>query len=280
MQYKLKAGVLVLLLMVLLVPDAALAQRSRFGFVPNRSKTDPIDTNLPVDPDGSEFHFVRLIYGGGGGSDKFYGRGLSWTTDWPEAEHFFIQGVKRLTNVDVTSVSLPNGQGGERIKLGVDNVYDYPFLYAVEVGHWNLTDDEAAILRDYLLRGGFFIVDDFHGTREWEVFMASMRKVFPDRPVVELDESNEIMHTVYDLDKKIQIPGLAALYNGVTYEYDGYKPDWRCIYDDHGRLMVVINHNMDMGDAWENADLPEYPEKMTALAYRFAVNYVVYSMTH
>jgi len=248
--------------------------------VPNRSKTDPIDTNLPVDTDGSEFHFVRLIYGGGGGSDKFRGRGMSWTTDWPEAEHFFIQGVKRLTNVDVTSVSLPNGQGGERIKLGVDNVYDYPFLYAVEVGHWNLTDDEAAILRDYLLRGGFFIVDDFHGTQEWEVFMASMRKVFPDRPVVELEESSEIMHTVYDLDKKIQIPGLAALYRGVTYEYDGYKPDWRCIYDDHGRLMVVINHNMDMGDAWENADLPEYPEKMTALAYRFAVNYVVYSMTH
>jgi hypothetical protein len=277
MRFKLYAGLLALLLMVLFVAEPASAQRR---FMPSRSKTDSIDHNLPVDVDGSEFHFVRLIYGGNGFNDKFSGRGQSWITDWPEAEHFFIQGVKRLSNIDVTDVSLPNGQGGERIRLTEDNVYDYPFLYAVEVGHWNLSNEEAAILRDYLLRGGFFMVDDFHGTQEWEVFMASMRKVFPDRPVVEIEQSSEILHTVYDLDKTIQIPGLAALYNGVTFEKDGFKPDYRGIYDDHGRLMVMINHNMDMGDAWENADLPEYPEKMTALAYRFAVNYVVYAMTH
>ena len=53
-------------------------------------------------------------------------------------------------------------------------------LYAVEVGHWNLSDQQAKTLRQYLLRGGFLMVDDFHGTEEWAVFMESMHKVFPD----------------------------------------------------------------------------------------------------
>ena len=89
-----------------------------------------------------------------------------------------------------------------------------------------------------------------------------------------------IVPAFYDLDQRIQIPGIRALSMGQTYEYDGYEPKWRGIYDDEGRLMVAINHNMDLGDAWEHADDPWYPNPMTALAYRFAVNYVTYAMTH
>ena len=70
------------------------------------------------------------------------------------------------------------------------------------------------------------------------------------------------------------------MWSGTTWEDDGYTPHWRGIYDDSERLMVAINFNMDLGDAWEHADTPEYPESMTALAYRFAVNYVIYAMTH
>jgi hypothetical protein len=110
--------------------------------------------------------------------------------------------------------------------------------------------------------------------------MASMQRVFPDRPVVEIADSDEVMHVLYDVDSRIQIPGIAALRYGSTYEQDGVKPHWRGIYDDAGRLMVAINFNMDLGDAWEHADDPFYPEAMTGLAYRFAVNYVIYAMTH
>jgi hypothetical protein len=78
----------------------------------------------------------------------------------------------------------------------------------------------------------------------------------------------------------VQVPGIQYLRSGMTYERDGVTPHWRGIYDDHGRLMVVINFNMDLGDAWEWADLPEYPEQWTALAYRFGINYIIYSMTH
>ena len=157
---------------------------------------------------------------------------------------------------------------------------NYPWLYAVEVGHWYLDEQDAALIREYLLRGGFLIVDDFWGTNEWAVFEDSMRRVFPGRPIVEIDESDTLMSLIYDLDKSVQIPGRSYFRRGVTWQNDGYTPHWRGIYDGEGRLMVAINFNMDLGDAWEHADDPRYPERFTGLAYRFAVNYVIYSMTH
>ncbi len=124
------------------------------------------------------------------------------------------------------------------------------------------------------------MVDDFHGSRQWAGFIASMVRVFPDRPILEIPEADEVLHVLYDLDQRAQIHGIRALYSGQTWEEDGFDPHWRGIYDDSGRLMVAINFNMDLGDAWEHADTPEYPEPMTALAYRFAVNYVIYAITH
>lgn len=252
------------------------AQRIPFDAAPRHPG---LQGNAELDHDGAEFHFARLIYGGNQYSRGYMGRG-TWTTDWPEAEHFFIEGISRLTRVDARPVSIRNGEGGEQISLLDDTVFDFPWLYAVEVGYWSFSQEEAGTLRDYLLRGGFLMVDDFHGTQEWSSFMAGMQKVFPDRPVVDIPDDDPLFHVLYSIDEKIQVPGLASLYNGVTYEYDGYEPYWRGIYDDDGRLMVVINHNMDLGDAWEHADTPGYPEPMTALAYRFAVNYVIYAMTH
>jgi hypothetical protein len=148
------------------------------------------------------------------------------------------------------------------------------------VGYWNLTDDQAAQLRDYLLRGGFFMCDDFHGTIEWEVFMASMSRVFPDRPVVDLDNKDPIFHVIYDLDDRFQVPGAQYLFSHSVFEYDGFQAKWRGIYDDKGRVMVAICHNMDLGDAWEWSDDPRYPEKFASLAYRIAVNYFMYDLTH
>lgn len=221
-----------------------------------------------------EFQFVRLAYsanqyGGGGG----WGRRQMWQTDWPDAEHHFAKGVSRLTRIRVAE------QG--RILTALDKeIFDYPWIYAVEVGYWYLNEQEATHLRDYLLRGGFLMVDDFHGTWEWSAFVASMEKVFPDRPIVDIAESDEAFHVHYDLDHRIQIPSRMYSFTGQTFEKDGYTPHWRGIYDDDGRLMVAINHNMDIGDAWEHADWPDYPQNMTALAYRFGINYLIYAMTH
>jgi hypothetical protein len=227
----------------------------------------------------AEFQFTRLIYVDGTGGYS-YGRLPRWMIDWPHAEFHFMQGLTRLTRIDGAIVSRYNGDGARRISLTDDAIFDYPWLYAVEVGGWHLDPYQASRLKEYLLRGGFLMVDDFHGSREWRYFLASMVRVFPDRPIVEIPEDDEVLHVLYDLDQRVQIPGIRFLYTGVTYEGDGVVPHWRGIYDDSDRLMVAINFNMDLGDAWEHADTPEYPEPMTALAYRFAINYVMYAITH
>src|SRR5579872_179164 len=197
-----------------------------------------------------------------------------WTMDYPRSDRHLLAGIRRLTRIDVRSVE-------QVVDLdGTDDIYNWPIVYGVEVGHWLLTDDEAKQLREFLLRGGFFMCDDFHGTEEWEIFLNSMHKVFPDRPIVDIRNDDPIFHTVYDLEQRFQVPGAQWFDTGRTYEHDGYEPRWRAIYDDKGRVMVAICHNMDLGDAWEWSDDPRYPEKWASLAYRIAVNYFIYDLTH
>jgi hypothetical protein len=107
-----------------------------------------------------------------------------------------------------------------------------------------------------------------------------MRKVFPDRQIVDLPAREAIFHTIYDLDNKYQVPGAQYLRSRRTYEFDGYDPHWRGIYDDRGRVVVAICNDMDLGDSWEWADAPDYDEKFSAMGFRIAANYLVYSMTH
>ncbi len=232
----------------------------------NAQTLDHRYSHLPT----AEFHFARLVYSNSSLSNR--GRRAAWATDYPDAEHHLADGIDRMTNIDIEAVDY-YGDGGRLISLADDQIFDYPWLYAAEVGQWALSRDEAERLREYLDRGGFLMVDDFWGSYEWQVFVQSMELVFPDRPIVEIDENDPIMHIVFDVDKSTQIPGRG----GVPF---GSVPHWRGIYDDKGRLIVAINFNMDMGDAWEHAADPFYPAEMTAAAYRFAVNYIIYSMTH
>jgi hypothetical protein len=181
--------------------------------------------------------------------------------------------LRRLSRIHARSVEQP-------VNLEEHDQFDWPWLYGVEVGHWDLSGELAAQLREYLLRGGFLMVDDFHGTYEWQVFEHSIRQVFPDRRIVDIDNADPIFHIIYDLDDRYQVPGEGAWMRGMTYERDGYNAVWRGIYDDRGRLMVAICSNMDLGDSWEHADNPDYPQKFSALGIRIGVNYVTYAMTH
>jgi len=242
-------------------------------------------SNFPIPPDyqeKTEWAFARLMYppvGSYYGGVEFNGNwkngGSNWTMDYPRSDRHLSQAVRRLTRISARSVEEP-------IDLDDGDVYDWPWLYGVEVGHWNLTDAQAATLREFLLRGGFFMCDDFHGAIEWDVFSASMRKVFPDRPIVNIDSNDPIFHTIYNLDHRYQVPGAIYLETGKTYEKGetGKTPHWRAIYDDQGRVMVAMCHNMDLGDSWEHADNPQYPARFSDLGIRIGVNYIVYAMTH
>jgi len=229
--------------------------------------------------DKTEWVFARLMFPPGpndgyrGRFDGDWRQGLSlWTQDYPRADRHFSEAVKRLTRIHVRTAEQPvNLEDG-------DDVYDWPWIYAVQVGEWGLTAEQAKIMREYLLRGGFFMADDLHGTLEWQMFYERIKQVFPDRPIVEIPDNDPIFHTVYDLDDRYQIPGAEHLDRG--YKADGKGAHWRGIYDDKGRIMIAISVNSDVGDSWEWADSPEYPEKFSALGIRIGVNYIIYAMTH
>jgi hypothetical protein len=247
------------------------------------------DIPLPADyQEKTEWAFARLMYplaaNARGGYGRFggYGRAGSadwahgnsmWTQDYPRADRHFVLAVRRLTRLHVRSVEQP-------VNLDEGDVYDWPWLYAVQVGHWNLTDGQAAAMREYLLRGGFFMCDDFWGENEWQIFLASMKRVFPDREVVDLPNDSAIFHVVYDLDERYQIASQGSVNRGVSYKCSPCPDKWRGIYDDHGRLMVAITYQSDVGDSWEWADSATYPADYAALGIRIGVNYILYSMTH
>lgn len=231
-------------------------------------------TPMPADAaEKTEYVFGRLRYDSYRGGGGYYRGGGSWATDYPKADRQFLQGVRRLSRIHTRSME-------QVVDINGDDIYQYPWLYAVEVGRWQLNDLQAKKLRDYLNRGGFLMVDDFHGEYEWEVFMASIQRVFPDRPVVDLESREAIFHVIYDLDQRIQIPGIHVAMGGGTSEKGGIEPKWRGVIDDKGRVVVAICHNMDIGDAWEWADSPDYAERYAGLAYRIGLNYIVYAMSH
>jgi len=246
-----------------------------------------------VNPQGrekAEFTWSRLSYNtamGGGGYGGFsggygrgygrYGRGFAtWQRDYPKADRQFLMALNRLTRIEGRSTE-------QVVSLDNDDIFNYPFVYAVQVQTWSFTDEQAKRMREYLLKGGFLMVDDFHGTQDWEEFMRGMRQIFPDAqkyPVEDLTDKDEIFHVLYDMDDRFQVPGEQYVMTGRTYEKDGYVAKWRGIRDEHGRLVVAICHNMHLGDAWEWADDPAYPEQFASMAFRVGLNYVMYSMTH
>jgi hypothetical protein len=222
-------------------------------------------TSTPRQP--GEFHFARVIYTDSGMRPHFGGGW--WQQDWPRAENHFMQSVRKLTRVNVGDPVV--------VRLTDDAIFDLPWIYATQVGYWELGAEEIAALREYLLRGGFLVADDFWGEDERAVFEQTMMRVFPDRPIVEIGGDDSVLHVVYEINEFTQIPGLRHLWGDLSRLP---KPRWRGIYDEHGRLMVAMSYNQDVGDSWEEADNPDYPEPMTALGYRFGINYIVYSMTH
>ncbi|MBN1239994.1 MAG: DUF4159 domain-containing protein [Gammaproteobacteria bacterium] len=266
-------------LALLLASGAAAAQeawREYPGYERGwRSSADlPEDYQVP-----GEFVVGRLMYPQaprgwalGTGRGDWRRGGTAWAVDYPRGDRTFAKLLRRLSEIDVRSVEQPvNLDDG-------DDVYYWPFLISGLVGSWDLTNAQAAKLRDYLLRGGFLLCDSFYGTTEWEGFVRTLRRVFPDRPIVELPDEHPIFHAVYDLKDKTQIPTWQHLPRG--YRGDGSTPRWRAILDDDDRVMVMIAFNNDIADGWQRADEPSYPQPESNLAIRLGVNFAVYAMTH
>jgi hypothetical protein len=243
------------------------------------------DVELPVDYQvPGELVIGRLMYPSSAGFGRRWWRGgdwqqggTSWAVDYPRGDRTMARLLRRFSTINVRSVEQPvNLEDG-------DDVYYWPFLMAGLAGFWDLSDDQVARLRDYLLRGGFLFCDSFFGTRSWIGFENGLRRIFPDRQIVDLPPDHPVFHTVYDLSDltRTQIPNMNSLMGGGGgYLDDGAVPHWRGISDDDGRLMVLIAFNNDVADSWQWADDSRYPHESVNLGLRFAVNIAVYALTH
>ena len=256
-------------LLTLLLGGMALSQTERRG----------IDPDLPE----AEFHLARLGFRTNSYASSRGPAQPMWRVDYPEAELHFLPALARLTNL---SVAPAVGDGIRHFEITDERIFDYPFLWLQQpaAANWNPSAAEIEALREYLERGGFFLVDDFHGESEFYLFRTVMARVFPEREIVEIPGDDVLMHLFFNMDDRLQIPGqrhLMGCSRGDLFSARmGGQPYWLGIYDDTGRIMVAIYYNIDMGDAWEHADDPCYPAPMTGQAYRLGVNSVIYAMTH
>lgn len=270
-----------------LYPLAAMALIATVAVAQRGLRSAPrAEGSAPEFDKSAEFHFVRLQYTDhpmhrkpfSFSSRRGQGEGW-WMMDWPDAEEHFSQGVQRLTRIHTGAPKF--------MPLTDDRIFEHPWIYATQVGWWRLSDQEAARLREYLVRGGFLVVDDFFGQQQWETFRETMSRVFPNLQIEDVTDGDPIMSAPYVITEKdrVFIPGTRHLRRwgegeAMIQQPPGEPARWRLIRDAKSRAVVAINFNSDVADAWEYADSPEYPEKLTSLAYRFGINYVMYAMTH
>ena len=214
-----------------------------------------IEPNVPYD---GQFTFARIRY-------TVYGRS-GWEFDYPQMERNFMAALRELTTLR------PHIAGSNIHTLDDPELLRYPIAYLSEPGYWIPSDAEAAGLRTYLAKGGFLIVDDFM-RGEWENFAHQMRRVLPDARLVRLDVGHPVFDTFFHVDSL-----------GMPYPHDPYlAAEFLGVFEDNDpakRLMVVINYNNDIGDYMEWSHQDWLPVNPTNDAYKLAVNYVLYGMTH
>lgn len=227
------------------------------------------------------FTFARIQYDSY--SNRGYGWGRQrgrWAIDYPDAELNLAYRLQQMTSLKVNPDSAV-------VRLSEDNLANYPFLYMVEPGYLRFREEEVVALRNYLLNGGFLMVDDFWGEDEWQNLRFELERVFPNREIHDLSIDHPIFHIVFDLKEIPQVPSLHnAVSNrgtGITWEReDAKQANYRAIYDDNGRMMVIICHNTDLGDGWEREGESEwyFREFAEKKAYPMGINIIVYAMTH
>jgi len=268
-----------LLFLTLVGAVAAAAPAAAQGEFREYPSFEGADAAAPLPPDylvPGELVVGRLMFPdsrfGRGGQWRYGGTG--WTDDYPKGDRTLITMLRRFTRTAVRAVEQPvNLDEG-------DDAYYWPFLVAGLAGSMELTDEQAARLREHLLRGGFLFCDSFFGEGNYVVFMESLKRVFPDRPIIDLTDDHPIFHVVFDLPEmtKVVIPNANSVFWGGRMGRG--PPRWQGVEGEDGRLLVLIAYNNDVADAWQWADDPRYPGDLANLALRLGVNIAMYAMTH
>jgi Domain of unknown function (DUF4159) len=233
----------------------------------------------PSDFDGS-WHFCRAWF-----RQDPRGDGGNWSVDYPRAD---INLSVRLSELTKTNVSFTNGEPNPLlIRFTDDELFDCPFVMMTEVGSAFIDNDEAARMREYMLKGGFIWADDFWGSYAWEWWTGQLSKVFPpnEYPIIDLPSTHPLFQAQFVIKKVPQIASINfwAGSGGGTSERgeDSAEPHARAILDRHGNIMMLMTHNTDLGDSFEReGDDPQYFYLMSVPGYAFGINALLYGLTH
>ncbi len=231
------------------------------GFPHRRGRADPPEKRFHV----SEFHYARIKFN----TLPYMGNSFQldvppWAHDYPRSDRNFAKILAEVTQIPCDS------EGHQIVSLEDDEIFKYPWTYMCEVGYLDLTPKEAATLRAYLDRGGFVVVDDFRGEREWNNFTTEMRKVYPNRAFQELQVNHPVFQCFYNIKTLDMVPPYARY----------LKPKFYGMSDEKGRLQMVVNFNNDISEYWEWSDEGWMPIELSNEAYKFGINYVIYALTH
>jgi len=254
-----------LLLMTVICSAGAVAAEAQGRWT---GGSDFTEFNVPYD---GRLTFVRLSFeplsGSGRGGRRGWRRDLKWDHDWADAETHLMLLLRDLTSIDA------NTDGSNILAADDPELFKYPVAYVSEPGFWTASEAEVQGLRNYLLKGGFLIFDDFAGPYEWANFLDKITQVLPDAQPVRLDASHQIFHSFFEIESLDQYhpyyPNLPSEYWGIFEDNDPAK-----------RLMVIADYNNDVGEYWEYSDRGWFPISLSNEAYRLGINYIVYAMTH
>ena len=209
--------------------------------------------------------FTRLFYGSGGLRNFGFG-GSAWSHDYPAADRNLSAIIDYITNarvrLDATNI----------LTLDDPEIFQNPVLYIWEPGFWSIQESEAKRLREYLLKGGFIIFDDFEGPDHWANMVAQMRQALPEYEFIRIDERHPIFHSFYDI-RKLDVPHPSM----------DVPPGYWAIFENNDpsdRMIALANHNNDIAEYWEWSAEGLYNPDPTSNAYRLGVNYYVYALTH
>ena len=265
-------------LLAALLATVASAQGRRRGFGGFRGPAPKIAT--PQDFDGN-FLFCRILFRNAPDGD-----GNGWGVDYPRAD---INLTFRLSELTTTTVTRHPEDGYNHVVVRLTDplLYHCPFVMMTEPGGAYFDEAEAAQLRDYLLKGGFLWADDFWGDYAFNFWAGEIAKALPPEryPIIDVPLEHVLFHTLYDIHRIPQIPSINfwASTGGQTSERgrESAVPHVRAILDEDGRIMVLMTHNTDFGDAFEReGDDHRYFLQFAPDGYAFGVNAIVYSMTH
>ena len=236
-----------------------------------------------------EFILMRGIYANyqAGTSSGYRGGPRNrawWQTDFDGADRNLLRALRRYTSIDTSSESF------KALSLTDPELFEHPFLYInmkrvpLYSGNGpNFSVEEATALREYMLRGGFVMLDDFWGPEHWQDFLAELAKIFPERKPRKLELSHPIFHCFFDIDEIKQVPGRGVTWNfnwGFILDNPEYPTSVHGLFDDDDRLMMVVNFNTDLGDGLEHTFDQFYPTRYCNEAYKLVINYIIHSMSN